>query len=412
MPEAAAVRSPGRLWAGLLVLIALLMPWTATAQPTARIGLITMSPGSEYWARFGHNAIVVDDPARGVALSYNYGYFDFDQPGFLVRFLRGQMRYRLVALPLDQDLSTYADEGRGVVLQWLALSPAQVQAVRDYLEWNAQPDNAEYRYDYFTNNCSTRVRDVLDTALDGALARHWNQPTPLSYRSEALRLGAGVPPLLLGMHAGLGPYADRSLSLWEAAFVPQRLADAVAQMRTAQGLPLVAAEERLLPDRLALERPAPPSLRLGFAITGLGLAALLLLSLRPSARPLTRRAGAALATLIWLLCGLGGLLLAALWGLTEHQSAWANQNLLLLNPLCLLLVGAVPALLRARQAGTGLRLLALIVLLLALLALALGLMPTPLQRNADFLVLLLPIHAALAAVLARRNPYRGHRHGL
>lgn len=374
-------------------------PAEAAAAP--RIGLLSMSPGREYWARFGHNALVVALPGR-TPISYNYGYFDFDQPGFLLRFLRGEMRYRLLALPLETDLAQYAEEGRGVTLQWLALTPAQAQQVAAYLAWNARPENAEYRYDYFTANCSTRVRDVLDQALEGALSRQLGQiQTGLSYRSEALRLGAGIVPLLLGMHAGLGPYADRSLSLWDAAFLPRHLAEALAQARDGAGRPLVEAQERLLPDRLGLEAETAPALRRILALIGLGLAGLLLVLLRQRAGRLARRLGASLAGLLWLVCGLGGLLLAALWGLSAHQAAWANQNLLLFNPLCLLLLAALPALARGHEATRGLRLLAAVTALLALLALVLGLMPAALQDNADFIVLLLPMHAALALRLAR-----------
>ena len=113
-----------RLGAALLVLLGWMLAHSASAHATAiaeegvpRIGIVTMSPGEEYWARFGHNAVVVEDPARGLVLSYNYGYFDFDQPGFLARFLRGEMRYQLVVMTLDEDLRSYAAEGRGASLQ-------------------------------------------------------------------------------------------------------------------------------------------------------------------------------------------------------------------------------------------------------------------------------------------------------
>src|SRR5690348_15810447 len=84
-----------------------------------RVGVMTMQPGEVFWERFGHDAIVVEDTATGAALSYNYGFFDPTEPGFLGRFVRGEMEYMLVALPLQDDLATYRDEGRGVSIQWL-----------------------------------------------------------------------------------------------------------------------------------------------------------------------------------------------------------------------------------------------------------------------------------------------------
>ena len=381
----------------------------APAEQPPRIGIVTMTPGHEYWARFGHNAIVVEDPAQGPALSYNYGYFDFDQPGFFTRFMRGDMRYRLVALPLEADLRGYAADGRGAQLQWLDLRPEQAIALRDFLAWNALPENAEYRYDYFTDNCSTRVRDAIDHALGGGLARQLGgRSHGLTYRGEALRLGAGVPWLLVGMHAGLGPFADRPLSLWDEAFVPRRLADALDRAENTDGGALVAVHQPLLPDRLALERPAAPDLRWTFAWIGLGLALALAWLLRRGAGRASRLAGSAVAASIWTLCGLGGLVMLALWTLTSHISAWGNENLLLFNPLCLVLLAALPALARGGPVPRWLRRVAHLVLAAAALALFLRFLPFRVQNNGDFIVLLAPVHAVLAWHMARRDAPAGH----
>ena len=133
-----------------------------------RIGVLTMGPGDIFWERFGHDAIVVEDPNTGSQTSYNFGYFDLAEPGFVGRFIRGEMQYMLVALPLQDDLQQYRDNGRGVSVQWLDLEPAQATALAAALAENARPENARYRYDYFRDNCATRVRDALDRALGGA----------------------------------------------------------------------------------------------------------------------------------------------------------------------------------------------------------------------------------------------------
>ncbi len=377
---------------------------TGGADPAPRIGVITMTPGEEYWARFGHNAIVVDDPASGRQLSYNYGYFDFDQPDFFLRFLRGQMLYRLAVMPLDEDLRIYANEGRGAQLQWLRLAPEQARSVAHYLEWNARPENADYHYDYFTDNCSTRVRDVLDRALDGGLARQLSgRSRGLTYRAEVLRLGAGVWWLYLGMHVGLSDVADRPLSLWDEGFVPQRLAEALDRVSASDGTPLVTARVELLPDRLGLERSAPPRLRWTFAGIGLGLALALFVLLRDTASRSQRWAGTVVAGGFWLLCGLGGLILASLWALTGHVAAYANENLLLLSPLCLALLPVLPALLRNTAVAHKWRVLTVLILIGAAMALFLRFLPFRLQNNGDFIVLLGPAHAVLAWHLLRRK---------
>lgn len=369
-----------------------------------RIGVLTMTPGQEYWARFGHNAIVVDDPTSRQRLSYNYGYFDFEQPDFILRFLRGQMLYRLVVMPLDQDLQAYADEGRGVQLQWLDLTPSQARTVAQYLEWNARPENADYHYDYFTANCSTRVRDVLDRALDGDLERQLSgRSRGLTYRAEALRLGAGVWWLYLGMHVALSDAADRPLSLWDEGFVPQRLAEALERVRASDGTPLVSARVDLVPGRLGLDRSAPPQLRWVFTGIGLGFALILFFLLRDTAGRYQRWAGTLVAGGFWLLCGLGGVILASLWALTGHVATYGNENLLLLNPLCLALVFTLPALVRNTPVAPKWQVIALLVLISATLALFVGFLPFRLQHTGDFVVLLGPAHAALAWRLTRRK---------
>lgn len=376
-----------------------------TDTPSApRIGLVTMEPGQEYWSRYGHNAILVDD-GRSRTL-YNYGYFDFAQPHFLTRFLRGRMLYRLLALPLEEDLAGYAAEGRGAVLQWLTLEPAAARELAAFLAWNAQPENADYRYDYFTANCSTKVRDALDRAYGGALRRELSgRSHGYTFRDEARRLAATLPWLYLGTHLGLGPYTDRPVSLWEESFVPMRLRDALAQTRI-DGRPVVTEQLPLLPHRLVSPPDAPPDWRWRFAGVGLAIAALLGWTTRHRAPRALRLAGTTLAAVLWLVCGLAGLGLLALWGLTDHVAAWGNENALLFNPLCLLLLAAVPALARGRPAPRFVRRAAMLVLTAAGIALFLKLLPFRLQANGDWIALMLPIHAALAWRLAHLAPTR------
>src|SRR5690606_5275873 len=156
-----------------------------------RVGVVTMQPGEIFWERFGHNALVVLDPDTGNATSYNFGFFDPGEPDFIARFVRGDMRYRLVALPFQQDMTIYRDEGGGGSLQWLDLEPDAARALADALAENARPENAHHRYDYFLDNCSTRVRDASDRAVGGALRKQIaGRSQGATYRSEAMRLAS------------------------------------------------------------------------------------------------------------------------------------------------------------------------------------------------------------------------------
>ena len=140
---------------------------------------------------------------------------------------------------------------------------------------------------------------------------------------------------------------------------------------------------------------------MGFLLTGLATAVILLLGTRPAGARAVRLATAAGIGLLWLGFGLVGLGLLALWAFTDHVAAWGNENALLFNPLCLLLLAALPALARGRPASRMASVLGMIVLGCAALALFLKFLPFRIQSNGDWIALLLPIHAALAWRLTR-----------
>jgi hypothetical protein len=402
---AADARSTVRGGRGLLVrigwLVALLLAGAA-AHAAPRIGVATMQPGEIFFERFGHNAIVVDEPASGGAVSYNFGFFDLDEPGFMGGFIRGDMHYMLVALPLADDLAYYEEVGRGVSIQWLDLDEGQATALAAALAENARPENARYRYDYFLDNCSTRVRDALDNALDGQLRRQLaGRSRGNTFRGDAVRLASPAWWMWLGFDIGLGPTADRPNSLWRDAFVPMRLADALATARHADGRPLVRETVEVLPHRLAPEPPEAPRPWWPWLLAGLAAAT----AIYAAARRWPARVAAG-ALPFWMLCGALGIVMLFLWLGTEHRFAWANRNLLLFPPLCLLLLPGAWRIARGRAAGALFRWFAWLVALCAVIALFLNWLPVVPQRNLHWISLLLPVHVALAHVLARYPPSR------
>ena len=399
-----------RLLSAFAALFLLLVAMTSSAQTLAnqssessnatapRIGVVTMLPGEVFFERFGHDALVVLDPVSGQATSYNFGFFDPSEPDFISNFIRGKMMYYLVALPLEQDLAQYESVGRGANIQWLDLPHAQALALADALAERAKPENARYRYDYFTANCATMVRDSLDQAMGGALQSQLaGRSRGNSYRSESVRLASPSPWMWLGFDLGLGPNADQPLSRWQEAFVPMRLADSLREARNSEGRPLVQAEQQLLPQRLPAEPKEKQRYWWPWLLVGLAVAAGLY-----AARRKPRLIGA-FALPFWLFCGVAGGLLTFLWGFSEHQAAWANRNLLLLNPLALLLLPSAWSLLRGRQPHGGFRFVLWTLTGIAALALPLHWLSLQAQFNMQWIVLLLPIHVALAFILTQRS---------
>ena len=385
-----------------------LIPNPESRIPALEISLLTVGPGPIFWERFGHNAIVVRDRATGAAVAYNYGIFDFEQENFLANFARGNMRYRIAADRLDDDIEMYREESRSITEQRLDFTPEEATALRDFLRWNIRPENAYYRYDYYLANCSTRVRDALDNALGGAIKRGTEgRSSGYTYRMDSLRLMAAEPLLMLGIDLGLGPYADQRIDFWQEGFVPAVLAHALKEVRVADAnggtRPLVTDETTIERGTIAEPPDLPPDLRVAWLILGVVIAVVIHALRR--ARSRAARAPVAIFVLLFeLFCGLGGLVLLFLWFGTAHQSAWRNENLFLLNPICLALVPAAATLVRVqpRLSRFDMR-IAWLVALLAAFALFSKILPWFAQANLHWILLFLPIHVAIALALGQHR---------
>ncbi|HWX66268.1 MAG TPA: DUF4105 domain-containing protein [Rhodanobacter sp.] len=392
----------------LLVLLMLVMLAPAHASvanaPGANIevSLITYGPGETYWERFGHDAIELRDSASGEAISFNYGVFDFNESNFFLNFARGRMHYLMDAAPSSIDQSYYVEAGRSVTRQRLTLTADQTAALRDFLLWNLRPENAGYKYDYYVDNCTTRVRDALDKALGGVLKTQLGaRAGGMTFRQQTARLMSAQPWLMLVMDLGLGPYADQPLNAWQESFLPEVLQAQLRKVRIDNGhgglQPLLQSEQLVSPNRLDVPPSAAPDLRLPLALAGLLLGALIVLTRRrwPSVYAL-------FGTLYLLFAGIIGLVLLALWTLTTHHSAWSNANLLLFNPLAFLLL---PTLWRSRRGFAASRFMDGVIalqLLAIVIAVLLHLLPGTVQQNQPWLLFALPCWLTLAWSL-RRN---------
>ena len=397
----------------LLLLSLLVCASNALAQPSEEpaleVSLLTFGPGEVYWERFGHNAIVIRDPSSGRAISYNYGIFDFEEEDFFLNFIRGRMRYQIAANNAQDDIDYYVSQGRSVTEQQLRLSPEQARTLKNALDTNLLPENRHYHYDYFTSNCSTKVRDQIDAALGGSLRKQMTSPSRgFTYRMLADSLTSPDPFLMGVIDIGLGPFSDQRLSFWKDSFVPMQLRDHLREMQTTDetgnSVPLVREEHQLAEARLAPPPPLPPDLRWPFLAIGVAFAWLIgFLSYRREQR--WARAGfATFAFLFSLACTSFGLILLGLWGFTEHESAWANENLLLFSPLCLLLL---PTWWQSAyvgwQASVFARRVAMLIALLAAFALFSKILSSFVQANLAWILLLLPTHLVLAHAV-RREP--------
>lgn len=309
---------------------------------------MTYGPGEVYWQRFGHNAIWLREPG-GLDHTFNFGFFDFEQESFLKRFVQGRMLYFAAAVPADREMAFYAEAGREVRIQRLDLPPEAYATLRDHLLWHVAPENREYLYDYYQDNCSTRLRDALNLALGGALETEFSAlPATQNFRAHTRRSTQMDRLYFLGLVVALGIPVDREISRWDEMFLPSILADALAGAGAGAGVgaggtgsaranvpawhSLVTEDRVLVPGRV-LEPPAEPGRTWPVYL----LATLLLLGLLAALGRLVRPGMArALATAWLLVAGTLGIGLALVWGFTDHVAAYPNANLFLLNPLWLL----------------------------------------------------------------------------
>lgn len=295
---------------------------------SARISLVTIVPGDKVYSIFGHNAIRVHDPERGIDIAYNYGTFDFGNPLlFSAKFAYGDLNYRLARQSFERMAVFYpSQEGRPIVEQRLDLDAQQREEVFRFLEWNAAPENAYYRYDFYYDNCATRIRDLLEIALGDQLLVE-SADIGVSMRQLLDPYLVAKPWLHFGMDVGQGLPADVPATWRSELFLPDRLALWVegARVRGPNGeRPLVARTDSIgwshaLPPREA--EPPWPTWLMG-ALLAL-VATLTVLDARGD-----RTGRPWLDVPLFALLGITGLLIGFLWFVSLHAVTRGNVNLL------------------------------------------------------------------------------------
>jgi hypothetical protein len=368
------------------------------------ISVLTFGPGDQAFSKFGHDAVWVHDPKEPPHrrdLVFNYGTFTFDSPWLVLDFLEGKLIYWLSVSTLQSTLRAYQKDNRSVSAQELNLDRFAAEQIAQFLHQNAKPENRYYLYDYYRDNCATRIRDLLDRQLEGRLAAASRRPATLTYRQHTRRLTADSPLLFFALDLAMGPLIDEQISEWDEMFLPSRLAAKLTQVSDTFDPPLVREQALLVAADRSPERSAPPAFW-GWLIAGLGAGALMVCLGRLRARRWARMAFALLWSGLGLLWGFLGAGLLILWAFTDHEVAYWNQNVL----LCPVWLLAYPVLGRdlARALPQRLKLarrLALLTAASSVLALVLyALLP---QSNGPALCLLLPLWLGMSLALWERS---------
>lgn len=301
-----------------------------------RVSVLTCSPGDEVYSLFGHTAFRYCDDERGMDVVFSYGYFDFEAPGFVWRFILGETDYMVGAVPYASFEREYALRGSEVVEQVLALSAEQKQGIFETLVENCKVENREYRYNYFYNNCTTRIRDlVFGYAVDVVV----NDTAPaITFRQALSELTSAYPWYEFGINLILGSDIDKPVSREALEFIPGNLMRdlAVANARTLDGkmAPLVIKQSSIISPTVS----SLPEQRSNLTPFNVSLLLLLFTMVVMLCEVRSRRTYWLYDILLMLSQGLAGLLLLFMALFSQHPAVGNNWLILLFNPLALVIL--------------------------------------------------------------------------
>lgn len=306
----------------------------------AEISILTIGPGKNLYDKFGHSAFRVKDSLAGVDVVFNYGVFDFDTPNFYTKFARGKLDYQLGVGYYHDFYNAYVSENRWIREQVLNLSKEEKQAISDFLWTNVLPENKYYKYDFFYDNCATKIRDVLQLTLDKNLEYHHDHiETEYTFR-ELIRKNLNTNSWgSLGIDIALGAVIDRKATPMEYQFLPQYVYEGAANAKVKHGKQV---EDLVKYEKLVFKNE-PVEEKSNFLFSPLmifGLIGILIIWITYSDKKNKKRSAWLDATLLTI-TGITGVLLFLLWFATDHTATANNYNLLWAFPLSIFFIYAV-----------------------------------------------------------------------
>lgn len=229
----------------------------------AKIYLLTCTPGTEVWSKYGHTGIRVCDPARKMDIVFNYGIFSLMEKGFYLKFIQGKTYYQLGIESYSYFVKFYSKIGRKTYLQELNLTQTQKQSVFDALLINYQPENRYYLYNFVFDNCATRPYHLLKQALQDTIISTYQGYLNQPFRSTITHYTGPYSWVDLGINLVFGPKADQPMNNEQRLFLPEELMFYLSQAHLTDGTPLVI-RENIAPFQVA---PVPwyKDSRLGLA---------------------------------------------------------------------------------------------------------------------------------------------------
>ena len=324
----------------LISIIFLLGIFSTSAQQlsfsdSAKVSLITCSPGEEVYEKFGHTAIRVFDKRNNIDVVFNYGIFDFETSNFYFKFINGETDYQLGVYDTGNFLASYAQRNSIVWEQTLNMTLAERKQIINLLLLNYQPENRVYRYNFVNDNCATRPRDKILSSING-YTRFESDSEAKTYR-QLIGMYTGTETWLkFGIDIVFGIDADHFASTSQAMFLPENLMNS---FQTAQIVTQKGQSRKLISNKKILinKREIPETSSL-FSIKPYTISIfLLIIGVMVTIWDLFRHKHYKLFdSLLLIVTGLAGIIVSYMMFFSIHPFVKMNLNILWLNPLNLI----------------------------------------------------------------------------
>lgn len=299
--------------------------------PSSQISIITASPGKEIYNCFGHSAVRVNDTINQYDLVYNYGIYDFSTPNFVIKFIRGKLLYKLGLNRYNGFVAGYERQGRQVSERVLNLNEAQKTKVIAFLAENYQPENREYLYDFFYDNCASRIRDLFEENVNNTLVYDTTAVKQITFRQQLDEYLHSMPWSNFGIDLILGLPADKKADFRNQMFLPDYLEENMSKA-TLNGKPLLSKQIVVAP----LINSFRNENQLFSPLVVISIVAILFFILTFFVS--NKRLQWLLDVLLFGLLTIAGCIFLFMWLGTNHQACYQNLNMLWANPLYLFII--------------------------------------------------------------------------
>jgi hypothetical protein len=321
----------------LYVFFPLVRAEESSVADSADFYIFTATPGEELYATFGHSALRVVNYTRQYDVVYNWGTFDFDTPHFYLKFGTGRLMYFLSIADYEHFLSFYRENGQGIYEQKLNLTSREKARLLHNLADNYTEANRYYRYDFFYDNCATRIRDIIEKSVDGKLV----YDTTYVKNNSSFRhlLGTRLtssPWIYFGMNILIGSNGDRIAAMRDYMFLPEHLKNLCTSAKVISGDSvrlLTSPPKELVKPTLVFETPS--TMESPLMICWILFIVILAVTVWEYK---SNRNFRLLDVFLFLTTALIGVLIAWLWSTSLHVCLHNNLNIVWANPIGLLIV--------------------------------------------------------------------------